>query len=310
MANQPQGQVYLFRHDGSRPFAGKPRPHAAARLLGIDDANVYALVSTGKGCRPELCPYNISTPDSSDLPVWLRGKNFESAWQVPKAYPHYPKHTQILAKGNQASFRNHTAFSPYIPHNVPLCNINGRDFVGAMPPAFYADALSGELPIRSTVPKFRRKTCIGIPNPFDLDGPLLQYLPARVAIYGPLYVASVLANPEGAALVAEIRAKLAAGENVLLSETDGPVPEMPGVETHDATGITYLRCTPENLTRIVTTHAAHPAGHCFFLAAELLGVRFPLPPLPPPDLRTFGEVLAAAKAIPRPGAKRQRVEGA
>ena len=31
--------------------------------------------------------------------MWLRGKNFEWAWQVPKAYPHYPKHTQILAKG-------------------------------------------------------------------------------------------------------------------------------------------------------------------------------------------------------------------
>ena len=117
-------------------------------------------------------------------------------------------------------------------------------------------------------------------------------------MYGPLYIDAVSANPQGAALVHELRTKLAAGARVLLCETDGPTASMLGVDTDATTGVT-LRATPDKLRSLVSAHTADPVGHCFFLAAHLQNVTLEAP-IPSSDVRTVGETRDETMAALRP----------
>jgi hypothetical protein len=104
-------------------------------------------------------------------------------------------------------------------------------------------------------------------------GQRLDYIAARKAIYLPLYLKLVVAKPQ----FSELRQRLAAGENLLIIEVDGPHQEsLPYYKERYNVADNFIEnstvlATQENL-QLVLNDAKHPFGHGYCLAAALLGL--------------------------------------
>lgn len=239
-----------------------------ANALSIPKERVFGLVPTGARATPGLCPYTLVTPDDSPLPPEFRGVRMENVWQFNKVMAHIPKHTQMLNR--RGVWKNSTPVSVF-EDEVRVDKITGKDWLEKAPPVVKT-MLSSDDPIRSYVPKRIRHLCMGSANPYDLDTPLLDYVSARVQVYNRLYIESVLADPRGKHAITLMKEKLEAGENILLYETDGPTSSM--IHHELINGVPIMKATPNTIRETVQTHTMDPTGHCFFLAAHLLGVSF------------------------------------
>jgi hypothetical protein len=261
--------IYLYRWDGSPRFRDCAKPAHVAHRLAIPKERMFGLVPSGPRNMPALCPYTLRTAVNTGLPLMFQNAYMENVWQFCKVMPHITKHTQMLNR--RGVWKNSTPLDIF-KDDVQVDNITGNDWVDDAPNVV-KDMLISDDPIRSYVPKKIRRFCMGSANPYDLNAKLLDYVSARMSIYGRLYIESVLANPKGNELVQSMKAMLARGEDILLYETDGPTETMLHSEPLGEMG-PVIKATTDNIKYTVQTHTQEPVGHCFFLSAHLLGVQF------------------------------------
>jgi len=283
--------IVLCRWDGSRRFKDTAKPSQVANVLRIPKERMFGLVPTGQRNMPPLCPYTLRTPSTASLPDMFQDVLMENVWQFNKVMPHVPKHTQMLNR--RGVWKNHDP-QDIFEDDVQVNSITGNDWIRAAP-----DVVKGMLesvnPIRSYVPKKIRRFCMGSANPYALDDKILDYVSARIRIYNRLYIESALANPKANQLVQSMRQMLEEGKDILLYETDGPTDNMTHSESLEGVA-TIMRATPFTIKETVQTHTSEPVGHCFFLAAHLLGVEFDTVPSTVREV-TVGQVRSEIRSV-------------
>lgn len=98
---------------------------------------------------------------------------------------------------------------------------------------------------------------------------------ATRASYGEMFADCINANPEALHIISGVKEALAAGENVVICETDGPCLDKreeylnAGVEEFTADGL--LRVTTQAWD-VVSADMSRCFGHCWHLARMVLGI--------------------------------------
>lgn len=202
---------------------------------------------------PELSPFYLKDE---------QGQIMENVWQFGKVYRDVPKMFHKVGRRVLWSW-------PAEKH------LDGR---GDITPFYIAWRIAGmrnHMAVRYPVGYNNRHKCVAY-IPEDREGNILfnqrlDYIQARKQVYLPLYIS--LAKQTDS--FSELKNRLAAGENLLIIEPDGP---------HQESNSYYSKMygTPQNLIQndsIPATHAnlsmmledpKHPFGHGYCLAIALL----------------------------------------
>jgi len=207
---------------------------------------------TAKTEYGSLSPYDLWDEDEDGK------KCMENIWQFSKVYRHVPKSKQKENRWSDKVIWEH-------PEEV-----HWRD--NELTPEYWAWREKGmrcPYPVRYPVGFASRSDCL-----FSMwEDKRLNYISARKAIYLPLYLKLVVAKPQ----FDELRQRLAAGENLLIIEVDGPHQEsLPYYKERYKVADNFIEnstvlATQENL-QLLLNDAKHPFGHGYCLAAALLGL--------------------------------------
>jgi hypothetical protein len=217
-----------------------------------------------------------------------QGRIMENLWQFAKFYPSVPAVSEPRSRFDPTPIWTHPAEGHLEP--PPLASPGAPDGKerSLRPNSAYWSwrerGMNAPEAIRYPVGRRARSTCLGAILSRDtvpplgelgelapLDSWLLDYVGARRQIYLPLYCHLVRQQPQ----FAELQGRLAAGENLLIIEVDGPHQEsldyyhrVYGVNSDFIVDSTLL-VTPENI-RIMLWDTKHPFGHGYCLAMALL----------------------------------------
>lgn len=204
---------------------------------------------------PELSPFYLKDE---------QGQIMENIWQFGKVYPSVPRVYQQKSKRDKRviwswSAETHLDQNGNItPHYIPW-RITG---------------MNNSFAVRYPVGYEHRHKCVGY-IPEDQHGNILfdqrlDYLQSRIRVYLPLYVRLAKQTDE----YQELKERLAAGENLLIIEPDGPHQES-NQYYHQKYGTDpnliqqhSIPATRENLM-LMLNDTRHPFGHGYCLAIAL-----------------------------------------
>lgn len=193
-----------------------------------------------------------------------KGRNMENLWQFSKCYPKAPKSTQRYSRWNPTVIWDHPA------------ETHVKDKDGKLTTKYFQWRKKGmncAEPIRYPMGYTHKRDAICAYKEGEFDKPL-DWIDGRINIYLPEYCRLVKKEPK----FKELKKRLAAGENLLIVDVDGPHEETLdyykneyGVQDDFIEKDTIL-LDPNNLDnlRIMLHDTAHSFGHGYCLALALL----------------------------------------
>jgi hypothetical protein len=208
-----------------------------------------------------------STPYGSLGPYVLAdngGRFMENLYQYSKIYKTIP-----------ATVERYSRYDPTVIWKHPAETHIDAD--GNITPSYWkwrTKGFNNPYPVRYPVGFKHRNECVGSIISKD-DTTLLDYITARKRIYWSLYRRMVKKQPQ----FAELKKRLADGENLLIIEVDGPHQEsMDYYRDKYAVNGDFIvdhtvLATKKNL-QLLLDDPKHPFGHGYCLAAALKGYKF------------------------------------
>lgn len=213
----------------------------------------------------QIVVMTASSPYASLSPYVLRDEDgilIENRWQFSKLYPSVPATTQRYSRWDSRVIWDH-------PAETHSLDVGDRWRVLETYWKWREKGFRNPFAVRYPVGFHHRSSCVGAID----GGRILNYIEARKEIYLKYYVAAVRKQPQ----FQELQQRLAAGENLLILEVDGPKQESLGyyMEKYgvpsDWISESSIPINEKNL-EILLNDERHPFGHGFCLAGAVLGI--------------------------------------
>lgn len=273
-----QDDPSMGRRRGARPSIWKIAAERNIKFVVEATPSGRVVLPSGKGKGSAVCPYTLSVPKlpKYDSELFAFGEPlFENAYQAAKVAPWTCKHTQML--NGKAVLKRGEFTLPFDDAQIASTITSGQAWTANKD--VINEILSSSLPIRSQYPKHLRKHIIGSIDWRDRRAPLLDYATTREC-YGEMFADCINANTKALHIISGVKEALAAGESVVICETDGPCLEKredylaAGVEDFAADGL--LRVTTKAWD-VVSADLSRCFGHCWHLARMVLRINHVAP---------------------------------
>lgn len=207
-----------------------------------------------------------------------QGILFENYWQFSKIYPYVPNMNH-KSSGWTYPKEVHINGNIILPEysSTSQSYLNWR-YKGMLHPKAVRYPVGKELPISASGngPRSGPGTCLGSLNQYDINNniyKLLNYVEARKEIYLKEYTRLVKLSPA----FTEIKKKLSKGESVGLIDVDGPHQESleyykQNYNVDNNFIVNNFMYADKNNLKLMLYDTKHAFGHCYCLAAALLGI--------------------------------------